>query len=151
MAHHTIHRMILSTVIAVAALTSAVAAIAQQDAIKARQSIMKNNGKHFKTAVAMARGKRPFEPAEAKAAFTAFADAGQKMPDLFPDDSKSGKTDASPKIWQNMNDVKTRFAKLEQDATAAENAVKDLASFKTAMQTINNDCSDCHERYRIRR
>jgi len=147
MAHHTI----LSTVIAIAALAGAAAAVAQQDAIKERQSIMKNNGKHFKTAIAMARDKRPFELAQAKAAFTAFADAGQKMPDLFPDDSKSGKTDASPKIWQNMNDVKARFAKLEQNATAAQDSVKDLPSFKTAMQTINNDCSGCHERYRIRR
>jgi cytochrome c556 len=144
--------MILSHVLAVAvAIGGVIAVAAQTDAIDARKSIMKNNGKNFKAAVAMVRGEQPFDPEKAKAALAAFADAGRKMPDLFPDDSKSGKTDASPKIWQRMSDVKARFAKLEQDAAAAQDNVKDLGAFKTSMQAINNDCRDCHELYRIRR
>ena len=144
--------MVLSHILAVALVTGGVIAVAaQQDAINERKSIMKNNGKHYKTAVAMVRGEQPFDLEKAKAAFAAFADAGKKMPDLFPDNSKSGKTDASPKIWQNMSDVKARFAKLEQDSTAAHDNVKDLATFRTSMQTINKDCGDCHEHYRIRR
>ena len=145
------HLIIRNARVAALLVGGGVAALAQQDAIKSRKSIMKSNGEQLKAVVAMIRNQQPFDRAKAKAAFAAFADAGRKMPDLFPDNSKTGKTDASPKIWENMNDVKARFARFEQDATAAQASVNDLASLRTALRNIDKDCSECHELYRIRR
>lgn len=127
-------------------------AVAQQDPIKARQSLMKSNGDAAKKAVAMVKGEQPFDLAEAHKIFATFADAGEKMPALFPENSKTGeKTAALPKVWENMADVKARFAKLTTDAKAASASVKDLDTFKASIGTIGkNDCGGCHELYRAK-
>jgi cytochrome c556 len=130
----------------------ATAVIAQQNPIEARQALMKDNGKHAKMGAAMVKGEAPFDLAKAKEIFATFETAAQKMPDLFPPDSKTGHdTKALPKIWENMADVKARFVKLGKDAKAAEASVKDLASFKTAFSALGKDCGGCHENYRIKK
>lgn len=137
--------------VAVVAL-GATAVLAQQDPIAARQALMKDNGKHAKTGVAMLKGETPFDLAKAKEIFVTFEHAAAKMPDLFPPNSKTGgDTTASPKIWENMDDLKARFAKLGADAKAAEASVTDLASFKTAFGGIGKDCGGCHEEYRVKK
>jgi cytochrome c556 len=85
--------------------------------------------------------------------FATFLDAANKMPNLFPDNSKTGgETAASPKIWENMADVKARFAKLASDAKAAQGSVTDLESFKATFGSIGKqDCGGCHELYRIKK
>jgi cytochrome c556 len=128
-------------------------ALAKQNPIIARQHLMKANGRAAKQAAAMAKGEAPFDLSTAKKVFATFENAAQKMPNLFPPDSKTGhKTKASPKIWQNMADVKARFAKLGSDAKAAAASVTDLASFRTAFVAIGrHDCGSCHHEYRIRK
>ena len=137
-------------VAAVAVLLGAATVAAQTDPIAARKKLMKANGDEAKIGVAMAKGEAPFDLAKAKVIFETFADAADKMPNLFPENSKTGgDTAALPKIWEDMADVKTRFAKLGEDAKAAEASVTDLASFKAAFGNIGkNDCGACHELYR---
>ena len=137
-------------VAAVAVLLGAAAVSAQSDPIAARRALMKANGDQAKIGVAMAKGEAPFDLAKAKVVFATFMDAANKMPNLFPDNSKSGgDTAALPKVWEDMADFKTRFAKLGDDAKAAEASVTDLASFKAAFGNIGkNDCGACHELYR---
>jgi len=144
----------IRTVIAVAVIALGVgAAIAQQDPIAARKSLMKANGDAAKTAAAMAKGEAPFDLAAAHKIFATFEDAASKMPALFPDNSKTGgDTAADPKIWENMDDVKIRFAKFGADAKDALAKVTDLDSFKAAFGAIGkNDCGGCHEKYRIKK
>ena len=80
-------------------------------------------------------------------------DAAAKMPALFPANSKEGgETAADPKIWENMDDLKARFAKLGLDAKDAAAKVTDLDGFKAAFGSIGkNDCGGCHEKYRIKK
>jgi cytochrome c556 len=127
-------------------------AVAQQDVIKERKDIMKGNGDQAKIGAAMAKGEQPFDQAAAQKIFATFADAATKMPNLFPDNSKTGgDTAALPKIWEDMADFKARFAKFGDDAKAAEASVKDLDSFKTAFGNIGkNDCGGCHQLYRAK-
>lgn len=130
-------------------------AMAQEDPIKARKELMKANGDQAKIVGAMAKGERPFDLAAAKKAFATFADAAAKVPALFPDSSKGGdpsdEFNASPKIWENMADVKARFAKLGEDAKAASASVTDLDSLKAALDDIGkNDCGGCHRTYRLK-
>ena len=148
--------MKFSTVLSVAAAAAialgASAVLAQQNPIEARQALMKDNGKHAKLAVAMIKGEAPFDLAKAKEILATFETAAQKMPDLFPPDSKTGHdTTAAPKIWETMDDFKARFVKFGTDVKAAEASVKDLDSFKVAMGGLGKECGGCHENYRIKK
>jgi cytochrome c556 len=135
------------------------AVAAADDPIDARQALMKANGDQAKIAGAMVKGESPFDLAAAHKIFATFENAAAKMPDLFPDNSKTGansktgdKTEADPKIWDNMADFKARFQKLGEDAKAADASVKDLDSFKAAIGNIGkNDCGGCHQTYRLKK
>jgi cytochrome c556 len=128
------------------------AVLAQQDPIAARKALMKANGQNAAAVSKMVKGEAPFDLATAKTAFATFQNAAAKMPNLFPPDSKTGgETIASPKIWEDMADVKARFVKLGEDAKAAEASVKDLDSLKVAFGTVGKNCGGCHELYRIKK
>ena len=142
------------SVFAVAVIALGVsAAIAQQDPIAARRSLMKTNGDQAKIGASMMKGETPFNLDKARAIFTAFEDAATKVPALFPENSKTGgDTAADLKIWANMDDVKARFVRFGNDAKDALANVKDLDSFKAAFGAIGkNDCGGCHEKYRIKK
>lgn len=132
-------------------------AVAQQDVIKERKTLMKANGDQAKIAADMIKGDKPFDIAAVHKVFAAFQDAAGKMPDLYPPDSKdeAGSPSAdrfspTPKVWEDMADFKRRFAKLAADAKAADASVKDLDTLKAAMGNLGkNDCGGCHQIYRV--
>src|SRR5205085_1922396 len=108
-------------------------------------NIMKANGQAARTAVQMAKGDIPFDAAKAQDIFKQFSDAAAKMPNLFPDNSKTGgETTASPKIWDDMAGFKAGFAKFDEDSKAAAAKAKDLDSFKTAFGDVAKNCNSCH-------
>jgi cytochrome c556 len=144
----------IRTVFAIAAIALGVgAAVAQQDPIVARKALMKANGDQAKIGVAMIKGESPFDIDKVHKIFATLEDAAAKMPALFPDNSKEGgETAADPKIWENLDDLKARFAKLGMDAKDAAAKVTDLDGFKAAFGNIGkNDCGGCHEKYRIKK
>jgi cytochrome c556 len=144
----------IRAVFAIAAVALGVSvAIAQQDPIAVRKSLMKANGDAAKTGAGMAKGEQPFDLATAHKIFAAFEDAAAKMPTLFPPNSKTGgETAARAEIWENMDDLKVRFEKFGADAKAADESVKDLDTFKVAFGAIGkNDCGGCHEKYRVKK
>jgi cytochrome c556 len=142
------------TVFAVAVVALCVGvAIAQQDPIAARRALMKANGDQAKVGASMMKGETPFDVDKARKIFAAFEEAATKVPSLFPENSMTGgDTAADPKIWENMDDFKARFAKFRADAEDALAKVTDLDSFKAAFGAIGkNDCGGCHEKYRIKK
>jgi cytochrome c556 len=144
----------IRTVFAVAAIALGVSvAVAQQDPIAARKALMKANGDEAKIGAAMMKGEAPFDLDKVHKIFATWEDAAAKMPSLFPDNSKTGgETAADPKIWENMDDLKARFAKLGTDAKDAAAKVTDLDSFKAAFGSIGkNDCGGCHQQYRVKK
>lgn len=125
---------------------------AQSDPIASRQALMKTNGRQAKLGSDMIRDKVPFDLANAKAIFSSFIDAANKMPNLFPENSKTGgDTSASPEIWQHLDDVRARFAKFATDAKAAQDATKDLDSFRAGFRIVARNCDNCHEHYRVKK
>lgn len=131
------------------AVSAGIAAAAGADAIKERRALMKANGDATKPIVAMFKGA-PFDLATVQNSLKTYADAAQKMPGLFPPDSKTGDTNALPAIWDNMADVDARFEKFGKDATAALASVTDAASFKATMPDFFKNCGGCHEKYRAK-
>ena len=141
--------------VAVFALCMSVA-VAQQDVVKERKALMKGNLDQAKIGAAMTKGEEPFDLAKAQKIFATFEDAAAKAPALFPANSQDEATaddpyTASPKIWEDMDDFKARFAKFGSDAKAAAASVKDLDSFKAAFGDIGkNGCGGCHQTYRLK-
>ncbi len=127
-------------------------AIAQQDPIAARKALMKKNGDEAKIGTQFMKGEAPFDLAKAKAIFATYQDAASKMPNLFPDNSKTGgDTAALPAIWEKKDDFVSRFKKLGADAKDAETKVTDEASFKAAFPAVQKNCGGCHETYRLKK
>jgi cytochrome c556 len=127
-------------------------ALAQQDPIAARKAIMKKNGDEAKIGTQFMKGEAPFDLAKAKAIFAAYQDAASKMPNLFPDDSKTGgDTAALPAIWEKKDDFNAKLKKFGEDAKEAGTKVTDEASFKAVFPTVQKNCGGCHETYRMKK
>src|SRR5215475_209023 len=141
--------MIRTTLVVAMFAFGATALMAQSDPIAARRALMKANGDQSKIATDMLEAKRPFNLDEAKKVLATFAEAGDKAPALFPDNSKTGgDTAALPAIWENKADFDARFAKFGKDAKEAQGKVKDLDSLKVQITEVRKNCGGCHQTYR---
>ena len=142
----------IRSVLAVAVLAfGTTALVAQSDPIAARKALMKSNGDQNRVATDMLEGKQPFDLAQAKQIFVVFAEAGEKAPALFPDNSKTGgDTAALPPIWENKADFNAKLAKFASESKAAGEATKDLDSFKVQITEVRKNCGGCHQTYRKR-
>src|SRR5690242_10591308 len=88
--------------------------------IEDRQQLMKGIAAATKTGAGLAKGDIPYDPAKAKEVFQTYSTNIEKLPSLFPEDSKTGgETTASQKIWEDMAGFKDQAAKLDADAKAA--------------------------------
>lgn len=127
------------------------AALAQGDVIAERKSTMKMNGAATKAGADMVKGEAPFDLARAQDIFRTYQAVAQKMPALFPENSRTGDTAAAPRIWEDMAGFKAGFDKLARDAAAALSATRDLDTFKAAFGNVTKNCAACHETYRLKK
>jgi cytochrome c556 len=127
------------------------AVIAQSDPVATREGLMKQNNDHAIVVVKMMRGQLPYDADKVAAAFAQWAETAQKLPGLFPEDSKTGGDNrASPKIWQNKKDFDEKAAAFAK--AVAENrdkAKESLDGLKAAIPVVGKKCDDCHEDYRL--
>jgi len=144
--------MFARTILAALAVVVSVGAVtAQQDPVNTREDLMKKNNDHAKAVVQMMRGQLPFDAAAVDAAFKQWADTAQKLPGLFPDNSKTGGDNrASPQIWLNKKDFDAKAAAFGK--AVAENhdkAKSSLDGLKAAIPAVGKTCDDCHKEYRL--
>ncbi len=127
------------------------AVMAEQEAVKTREDLMKQNNDHAKAVVQMMRGRAPFDAAAVDAAFKQWADTARKLPGLFPDNSKTGGDNrASPKIWANKSDFDAKAAAFAKAvAENHDNAKSSLDGLKAAIPVVGKTCDDCHKEYRL--
>jgi cytochrome c556 len=129
------------------------AVIAQSDPIAGRKALMKGNDENAVIVVRMMRGQIPFDAAKVDAAFAQWADTAQKLPGLFPDNSKTGeKTRAAPKIWITKADFDAKasdFGKAVADNR--DKAKASLDGLRAAIPVVGNACDTCHKDYRLGR
>ncbi len=142
--------MYAAAVVAAVAVTGVTgASMAQEDPIKARQELMKDNGRQAKIVGEMAQGKTAFDAAAAKAALEKMATDVDAFVTHFPEGSDQGETEALPAIWQDKADFEARAAKMATDARAAAAAVdQGEDAFKAAAGVMFGNCKACHEVYR---
>ncbi len=136
--------LIIATLVGV---TTAV--IAQSDPITERRNLMKGVGRASALGAQLVKGETPFDPQKAHDVLRAYGDAAEKMPGLFPDNSKEGGgTSAAPKIWETKADFEARFAAWNTEIKAAAGSVETLDGFKTAFGGLTKACGGCHQNYR---
>jgi len=142
-------RWVLAASVAVSVVATSV--LAQSDPIAARMALMKGNNDNFRNVAQMMRGQQPFDAGKVEAAFAQWAETAQKLPALFPDNSKTGeKTRAAPAIWDNKKDFDQKaaeFAKVVADNRAK--AKESLDGLKAAAKPVGDACDNCHKDYRL--
>ncbi len=124
------------------------------DPILDRQALMKERGKIAGELSKVVKGETPFDAAAVLTALQALQANAEKFDAdvLFPAGSDTGKTTASPKIWQDMAGFKADGDKYLADVKAAVAAPPaDVDAFKAQFNTIGGDCGTCHQTYRVKK
>src|SRR6476659_9409582 len=134
-------------VLSVSALAAGAYAI--EDPIFTRQSLMDANGAAAGAGAAMLKGEAPFNEAVGKSVFQTMHAVAYSYGDYFPAESNTGKTKASPKIWEDAAGFAAALQQFQKDTDAALAAKPaDLEAFKTAFGQVANNCKTCHDKFR---
>lgn len=135
------------------AVIGAGAVVAADEPQVVRQEIMKKVGGAMGALAGIAKGEKPYDADVVKASLTTMSEAAKSFPDQFPAGSEAGsETEASPKIWEAMDDFKAKAAKLGADAdTVLASLPADQAAVGAALGTIGPNCAGCHEVYRVKK
>ena len=143
----------IRTILTLGVLAVGMASVmAQNDPIATRKDMMKQVGRANAEVSKISKGDAPFKLETVQAALKTIRDASRAMPNLFPDNTKTGgDTAALPKVWETKADFNTRWEKMGKDAAAASAKIVDEASFKTAYNEVTGNCGGCHEGYRMKK
>lgn len=147
--------MKLKTIAVAAALaTLGVTAVVAADAPQVvRQQMMKKVGGAMGALAGIAKGEKPYDAEVVKASLTTMSEVSKTFPDQFPAGTETGdETEASPKIWENMDDFKAKSTQLGKDAELALASMPaDQAAVATALGPIGKNCGGCHENFRLKK
>jgi cytochrome c556 len=127
---------------------------AAEDPIAARKALMDSNGAAAGLAGAIMKDEVAYSPVMGRAVFWAFNATGHTYGDYFPEGSLDPeRSNASPKIWEDMAGFQAEIADFQANVTAALEAAgregpADKAAFAASVQPIFENCTSCHEAYR---
>lgn len=112
-------------------------------AVEARIALMKEDGGILRSAGSLTG-------AEAVAAMQTLLTNYTHIPDLFPEGSIVGESEALPAIWENWDAF---VAIVETGKTAAGAAITaaeagDAAAYASALQALGGTCGACHQQFR---
>ena len=140
----------IRTVLTVVAMAIGVSAVvAQTDPIATRKGLMKKNNENARNVNQMIRGETPFDANKINAAFSQWGETAKELPNLFPDNSKTGQdTRALPKIWETRSDFDAKIAAFAKAVADNKDKAASLDALKASFPNVNKACDDCHESYR---
>jgi cytochrome c556 len=124
-----------------------------EQAVLARQGILKVMGMYMAPLGNMLKRKSPFDAAVAGKSATHIAELAGMLPDVFSIDTRSAtnvKTKAQDGIWTNQADFKAKADDLVKAANALSEAAKSgeqPATLKAAA-SVGKACGACHDNYR---
>jgi cytochrome c556 len=114
-------------------------------------ALMKGNNDNAIVVVQMVKGQSAFDARKVDAAFAQWAETAQKLPGLFPDNSKTGqKTRAAPKIWMTKADFDAKAAEFAKVVAGNRDKAKaSLVGLRAAVPVVADACDNCHKDYRL--
>jgi len=139
----------LGSLMVSATVISAAEEINSDAVIKYRQGVMKAQGGLMAAMAQIVRGKVRYD-----ARLPAYAQALQgiikDIPEMFPEDSDFGETDAKAEIWENSEEFRNASDKA---ANAAETFQKTVASGEKKaigrqFKELADACKGCHKKFR---
>ncbi|MDM9627139.1 cytochrome c [Rhizobium sp. S152] len=133
-------------------VTSVIAA--DQGTHDTRVAMMKKIGGATGALAGIAKGEKPYDAEAVKTALTTISETAKAFPDQFGPGTENASADseASPKIWENMDDFKARSAKLGTDAdTLLAQLPADAAGVGAGLKTLGANCGGCHQNYRVKK
>ena len=159
------NRFVKSSLIALCALTSTAAVMAQEgagpptpeqqaeQAVLTRQGLLKVMGFYMGPLGGMLKNKVPFDAAKAGDSATHIAQLGSMIPDVFVFDTRkvtTVKTKAQDGIWTNSADFKAKADDLVKAANALVDASKsgDKGTTLKAAAAVGKACGACHDNFR---
>ena len=118
-----------------------------------RQAAMKKVGGAIGLLSTMAKGDAPFDAAAAQGAFATMNSVAKEYVSFFPVGSETGfETEASPAIWEKMDEFKAKVAKFEADTgAAAAMTFADAGAVGAAIGPVAENCGACHLAFRIKK
>jgi cytochrome c556 len=138
-----------------ALIVAGTAAMAADDPIATRISLMEANGAATAVAGGMLKGQIPYAPVLAKSSIETWQAVALSFGAFFPEGSNDpDRSRASPKIWEDRAGFEAELAKFREAAVAAAEASgkdgpADQASFQKIAQSVMGQCKSCHESYRL--
>ncbi|WP_128292538.1 c-type cytochrome [Afifella aestuarii] len=120
--------------------------------VQSRQAIMESFGASAKVGGGMIKGEIPYNPAVGQLVLATLDAGAHTFAHYFPEGSDTGDTEASPKIWQDMEGFHAKIDDLQEATTAAVKAKpQDLDAFKQTFGKVAKNCKSCHEDYRVKK
>ncbi|KRB50108.1 cytochrome C556 [Rhizobium sp. Root708] len=120
----------------------------------ARVAMMKKIGGATGSLASIAKGEKPYDAEAVKTALATISETAKAFPDQFKPGTENASADseASPKIWENMDDFKARAQKLSSDADAlVAQLPADAAGVGAGLKTLGASCGGCHQNYRVKK
>lgn len=117
--------------------------------IQYRQRVMKAVGGHFGGIGQILKHKLDYKahiPQHARA----LADLSKLIPDIFPEGSGKGKTDALPKIWQDRSTFEKAARKLGDEAAKLARVADGgtVGQIVAQVKKVGKACGGCHKKFR---
>ncbi len=143
-------------VVAIGALAlGAGAVMAQQDIAVKQDNLMRAQGKSMYTVILKTvKGEIPYDQKAIDAAVAQLEESLPTIASVFATNPKEDVVNAtygsSQKIWQNKADFDSRIPPVAKAVADVKGKIKDVASLKTAYDSVQAKCTDCHETYRLK-
>ena len=124
------------------------------DPIADREASMKERGKIVGGLSKVVKGEEAFDAAAVLEQLRALESNADKfdVAALFPAGSDQGKTEASPKIWEDMAGFNAAEDKYLADVKAAVAAAPtNVDALKESFGKVAANCGACHKAYRLKK
>lgn len=130
-------------VVAAVAQEAFVAPATAEEALAARKALMREDG-------GLLRSAGGLSGAEAVATMQTLLDNYSHIPDLFPEGSIVGDSEALPAIWENWDAFIAIVETGKQAATDGLAAAEagDATAYAAAVQALGATCGACHQQFR---
>ncbi|MCB1644340.1 MAG: cytochrome c [Pseudomonadales bacterium] len=113
-----------------------------------RKAVMEVVGGHMKSIGTILRGKVHMEDLKFHA--NGMKNVSVLVPNVFPEGSGEGKTEALPEIWEDAEDFQARLDEFLQASDEFAGVVNagEMAKLGDAVKRLGGSCKGCHDSYK---